>query len=64
MVRSITKTQRIQTKNDLYKMIKSKRSARTIEDNVYRLSKGHPKVYYDYYTKIMVMIIPKKGQLK
>ena len=61
-VPKVTKVQRVKTKNNLYRMIKNKRAASTIEDNVYRLSKGSPKVYYDYTTKIMIMIIPKKHQ--
>ena len=57
----VAKTTRVKTADNLYKLIKSKRSARTIENNVYKLSKGVPHVYYDYATKIMVMIIPKHG---
>ena len=57
----VSKAVRTHSVNNLYKMMKSKRAASVIENNVYKLSKGSLPVYYDYQTKIMLMLIPLKA---
>tara|TARA_Y100000816_G_C26103998_1_gene585991 strand:- start:1923 stop:2105 length:183 start_codon:yes stop_codon:yes gene_type:complete len=60
-MQKVSKTVRIHTVNNLYKAMKNKKAAQTLENNVFKLSKGVPSVYYNYNSKIMVLILPKKN---
>ena len=59
-MKNITQNLRLKTKNNIYKLIKKKSIAKTVENNLYKHSKGDLNLYYDQYQKIMVLIIPKK----